>query len=104
MSARTILTEKHDEMVQLCRTHGVERLELFGSAVSESFEPGSSDLDFLVTFLPCSPSEHYDHYFGLLESLEALYGRPVDLVDARAIRNPYFAQQVNATKQLCYAA
>lgn len=45
-----------------------------------------------------------DRYFGLLEGLEQLFGRPVDLVVASAIRNPYFRESVERTKALLYAA
>jgi hypothetical protein len=45
-----------------------------------------------------------DSYFGLLEALEALFQRSVDLVSARAIRNPYFAESVEATRQPVYVA
>jgi len=31
-----------------------------------------------------------EHYYGLQSDLEALVGRPVDLVVLRAVTNPYF--------------
>ena len=42
--------------------------------------------------------------FGLLESLEALFGRHVDLVVASAITNPYFQETVEKSRTLLYAA
>jgi hypothetical protein len=39
-----------------------------------------------------------------MENLERLFGRPVDLVMARAIRNPYFLESVNRTRTVLYAA
>jgi predicted nucleotidyltransferase len=65
----------------------VQRLELFGSAV-EGCELPDSDLDFLVDFGNGPTSGYADAYFGLLEALEELFKRPVDLVVASAIRNP----------------
>lgn len=92
------------ELDQLCRTYSVERLELFGSAAAGGFRPGDSDLDFLVEFLPLPPGAYADAYFGLLESLEGLFGKRVDLVVASAIKNPYFRQSVEQGKTMLYAA
>lgn len=63
-----------------------------------------SDLDFLVRFRQPAPASLFDLYFGLNEALEALFGRKVDLVMEGALRNPYFIQGVNETRQLLYAA
>jgi hypothetical protein len=82
----------------------VLRLELFGSAATRQDTPGESDLDFLVEFGEVPPGSYADAYFGLLESLEQLFGRPVDLVVASAIRNPYFRESVDRTKATVYAA
>ncbi|TAK20701.1 MAG: hypothetical protein EPO26_16885 [Chloroflexota bacterium] len=99
-----VLTTHRAELEQLCRHHHVHRLELFGSAAAGSDRPGESDLDFLVEFEPMPSGSYADAYFGLLESLEALLGRPVDLVVPSAIKNPYFRQAVEQTKALVYAA
>jgi predicted nucleotidyltransferase len=45
-----IVDEKEEAVAVLCRRFGVRRLELFGSAVKGTFDPGTSDLDFLVEF------------------------------------------------------
>jgi len=91
------------EIRNLCRRYGVARLELFGSAASGAFDPQRSDLDFLVEF-DSDPSGLFDRYFGLKESLEALYGRRVDLVSTGSLRNPYFIEAVDKSRQLVYAA
>lgn len=92
------------EIDALCREHGVEQLALFGSAASGSFRANSSDLDFLVEFrAPMTPG-YADRYFGLLEGLQKLFKRPVDLVVESAIRNPYFREAVDRNKALLYAA
>ena len=91
------------EIPELCRRYGVSRLELFGSAASGAFDSRRSDLDFLGEF-DADSSRLFDRYFGLKESLEALYGRRVDLVTAGSLRNPYFVESVNKSPQLVYAA
>ena len=98
-----VVDQHREEIAALCRRHGVRRLELFGSAASGGFDPQRSDLDFLVEF-DANPSRLFDRYFGLKESLEALYGRRVDLVTVGSLRNPYFIESVNKTRRLVYAA
>lgn len=98
------ITARKEELAQLCRRYRVHELDLFGSAASGAEKPGVSDLDFLVEFEPLPQGGYADNYFGLLESLESLFGRPVDLVVASAIRNPYFRQSVEQTKAKLYAA
>lgn len=99
-----LISQEREEIVALCRRHGVAQLDVFGSATSDVFDPEASHVDFLVVFSPCSPSEHCERYFGLLEGLEDPLGRPVDLVEACAVRNPYFIRSVNETRESIYAA
>ncbi len=98
------LIKQHQHAIEdLCRKHSVSRLELFGSAAAGAFDPQSSDLDFLVEFLPLEEGRYADAYFDLLFDLENLFGRAVDLVMPQAIRNPYFLQAVNRHRELLYA-
>jgi predicted nucleotidyltransferase len=99
----TIAQNSH-QITELCRRYSVRRLELFGSAAADGFDPQRSDVDFLVEFEPLNEGQHADAYFGLRESLEKLLSRPVDLVMTRAIRNPYFLQAIEHTRTILYAA
>ena len=101
---RPELEQRRVELETVCRRYGVRRLELFGSAATGQDRPGESDLDFLVEFGPLPPGGYADAYFGLLESLEELFGRTVDLVVPSAIRNPYFLKAIEETRTLLYAA
>ena len=98
------IAERADTLRDLCRKHGVRRLDLFGSAATGPYDTDDSDLDFLVEFDPISPGSYADAYFGLLEGLEELFGRSVDLVVDTAIRNPYFRRAVEQTRSPLYAA
>ncbi|HEY3972056.1 MAG TPA: nucleotidyltransferase domain-containing protein [Candidatus Sulfotelmatobacter sp.] len=98
-----LIEEKRDEIERVCRRHGVRRIELFGSANGPGFDPAHSDLDFLVTFRELEFNQYADAYFGLLEDLQAVFGRPVDLVVTSAIQNPYFRQAVESSRTLVYA-
>lgn len=91
------------EIAELCRRLHVRRLDAFGSAVKGSFDPQSSDLDFLVEFEPLAPAEYADAWFALKEGLEAVFGRPVDLVNPAAIENPYFRESVELSRESVYA-
>jgi uncharacterized protein len=99
----SLIEEKRQELERVCRRRRVHRIELFGSAVRPDFDPARSDLDFLVTFQELDLDQYADAYFGLLEDLQALFQRPVDLVVASAIQNPYFRQAVESTRTLLYA-
>lgn len=82
----------------LCQRLGVARLELFGSAATDTFVPGHSDFDFLVELDANAPGSRAERLIELAESLEALLGAHVDLVNPRYIRNPYFAAEVERTR------
>jgi len=98
------IEQKHEELINLCRLHHVQRLAVFGSALREDFDSQQSDLDFLVEFQPLPPGSYADAYFGLMEGLETLFRRSVDLVVESAIKNPYFLKSVQQSKQWLYAA
>ena len=87
-----------------CSQHHVSRLYLFGSLLRPDYRPGQSDIDLLVEFQPLEPTELVDAYFGLEEQLTGSLGTPVDLVMATARRNPILQAEIDATKQLVYAA
>ncbi|MDH5511510.1 MAG: nucleotidyltransferase domain-containing protein [Nitrospinota bacterium] len=99
-----IVKDHREALAALCVKHHVTRLELFGSAAGVDERPQPNDLDFLVEFVPATPEEHADRYFGLKEDLEALFGVQVDLVEAKAMKNPYFIRRVNESRKLIYAA
>ena len=88
----------------LCRRSGVRRLDFFGSASSGADKRGHSDLDFLVEFATVASATYADNFFGFKEALERLFGRPVNLVVASAIKNPYLRESVERGKQSVYAA
>jgi predicted nucleotidyltransferase len=82
----------------------VKRLEVFGSAATDRFDPARSDVDFLVEFDDLAPDEYADAYFGLLKGLEELFGRSVELIMPSAVRNKYFLMSSNRSRTVGYAA
>ena len=100
-----IVEDKRAEVAALCEKYGVERLDLFGSAAGEGFDPEASDLDFVVSFERRDPPELFDRYFGLKEDLEGLFGRTVDLVTEGALlKDPDFAEGISGRRVSLYAA
>jgi predicted nucleotidyltransferase len=99
-----VFAEHAAALADLCRRHGVLRLELFGSAARGQGDPAHSDLDFPVEFESVPEGHYADAYLGVREELEAMFGRPVDLAVDSAIRNRYFRESVDQTKTLLYAA
>jgi predicted nucleotidyltransferase len=102
----SVLAEKQGEVVALCDRYGVKRLELFGSAASdEQFVPERSDLDFIVEFKAEEDLGPWlQKYFEFRDALSSLFGYPIDLVMASAMKNPYFIREANRTRRLLYGA
>lgn len=97
-----LIEERRAELGELCRRYGVARLYLFGSGATGRFAE-ASDLDFVVELADRQPTGSYaDRYIGLAEELERLFVRDVDLITEESMRNPYFRQEVEATRQLVY--
>lgn len=87
-----------NRLAELCRRHRVRSLDVFGSAADDRFDPESSDFDFVVEFEDLEPRAFAASYFGLLEDLAALLGRPIDLVVDAAIANPFFRAAIEPSR------
>ena len=99
-AVRNNISQIHD----LCKSHGVESLYLFGSAAKGTYT-NSSDIDFLVTFSKSVDLFHYaDNYFDLIEKLTTLLEREIDLVSEKTLNNPYLIRDINNSKIALYAA
>ena len=99
-----LVQSRRAQVAELCRRLHVRRLDAFGSSVNGNFDPASSDLDFLVEFESLSPAQYADAYFALKEGLEAVFGRPVDLITPSAVENPYFRASFEASREQIYAS
>lgn len=92
------------ELGALCRFH-VKRLDLFGSAADGSFDERRSDLDFLVEFDRNHPDAlSLKVFLDLKASLESLFGRPIDLVEANALRNRYLKASIDEAREPVFEA
>lgn len=91
------------QIIALCEKHKVLQLYIFGSALTDRFNK-NSDIDFIVVFDKESlPLLIYgENYFNFKFALEDLLKRNVDLVEYNAIKNPFFKEELDETKQMIY--
>lgn len=96
------LIEQHlGDIHSLCSKHKVKHLFVFGSVLSDRFN-GKSDIDLIVDFDSMEIAQYADNYFDFKFSLQDIFQRPVDLLEEKALTNPYFLQVVNKQKRLIY--
>ncbi len=100
-----VIADKQEELAELCQRYGVVRLEVFGSAArATDFNLQTSDADFLVEFDTRSVPVTLEQYFDFRDALRLALGRPVDLVETQAIRNPYLRAAIDESRELVYAS
>jgi uncharacterized protein len=89
------------DIITLCKAHKVKSLYAFGSVLTENFN-NESDIDLIVDFSNVELEDYADNYFDFKFSLQDILKRPVDLLEEKAIKNPYFRRTVNQQRQLVY--
>ena len=94
-----IVEQNIDTIRDLCTKHKVSRLFVFGSVLKNKLKK-NSDIDLIVDFGEIDVYEYADNYFDLKYSLENLFKRNVDLLEDKAIKNPYLRQSIDSAKQL----
>jgi len=92
-----------DNVRTLCQLHKVQRLFVFGSVLSDRFQK-DSDIDLIVDFQDIELYDYADNYFDFKASLENLFKREVDLLEDKAIKNPYLRKSIDSSKQLVYGS
>ena len=89
------------EIFKLCKNYKVKNLYVFGSVLTDKFN-SESDIDFVVDFQNLNVLDYADNYFDLKFALEKILNRPIDLLEEKAIKNPYLLQSINQKKKLIY--
>ena len=98
-----LIKEKSADIAALCHRYQVRRLAVIGSAArGEDFDAVGSDADFVVEFEPGSRLSALEQFFGLRADLSGLLQRPVDLIEAPAVRNPYVLASINRAREVVY--
>lgn len=96
-----IIDKNIDKIKALCNKHKVTRLFLLGSILTENFKK-SSNIDLLVDFAGVELYDYADNYFDFKTSLEKLLKRQIDLLEDKAVKNPYLRKSIDSSKQLIY--
>jgi uncharacterized protein len=97
----SILDTNMNKIHALCNKHRVARLFVFGSVLTDKFKK-TSDVDFLVDFAGVDLYEYADNYFDLKYSLEKVLNREIDLLEEKAVKNPFLRQSIDSSKKLIY--
>ncbi|HWZ02771.1 MAG TPA: nucleotidyltransferase domain-containing protein [Mucilaginibacter sp.] len=90
-----------EQIKQLCNAHHVKTLFAFGSVLSDKFKT-ESDIDLVVDIDSNDPFDYSDNYFALKFQLENILNRSIDLLEDKAIKNPFLKKQIDNTKVLIY--
>jgi len=96
------IEQKSSIILELCKKHRVRNLYAFGSVLTDKFTD-QSDIDLIVDFKRMPLKVYSDNYYDFKFSLEDMLNRPVDLLEYKAIKNPYFLENINNQKKLIYA-
>lgn len=91
-----------DKITAFCQKWKIVEFAVFGSVLRDDFRP-DSDVDVLVTFGPGGRIT-FDNRVDMLDELQAIFGREVDLVEKKAISNPFRRHSILTTKEVLYAA
>lgn len=94
-----LIEDNREAIAALCRQYGVRKLAVFGSAATGTFDPGKSDLDFVIDFADYGLGVS-SRFIDFANALEAHFRRPVDLVFERKLTNPYFRREVLSTMEV----
>ena len=88
-------------IVDICQKHRVKTLAVFGSVLTDRFHD-DSDIDFVVDFTDVDECDYADNYLEMQDSLRKLFGREIDLLEDKAIRNSILRETINNSKQVIY--
>ena len=96
-----VIEQNINTIIKLCESHKVSHLYVFGSILTNHFSE-KSDIDLIVSFNNIELLKYADNYFDFKFSLEDILQRPIDLLEEKAIKNPYFKQSIDKQKKLIY--
>ena len=97
----TLLDRHSNDIYQLCKYHKVKKMYAFGSVLTDRFSQ-TSDIDLIVDFDHIDVAEYADNYFDFKFSLQDILKHPIDLLEEKAIKNPYFKKSISQKRQLVY--
>ena len=97
-----IISANIEVLRQFFKKNKIERVYVFGSAVSGDFNE-NSDMDFLIKFQAgLDPLEKGELWWNLHDTLRDFFNREIDIVTENSLKNPYFIEELDKTKKLIY--
>lgn len=98
MQEANIIQQNLAQIKNLMLAYGVQKAYAFGSSVKGNMTV-QSDVDFLIRFPADLDAETYsNNYFLLIDALENLLNKKVELVAEETLSNPYFIQSIDTHK------
>lgn len=103
MSQAEILTNLPlPQIASFCEKHGVDEFSLFGSVLRDDFGP-ASDVDVMLHFRP-GRGFTFENTPEIQDELQAIFGRPVDVIEKGRIRNPFRRHAIMSSYRVIYDA
>lgn len=100
------LKVSEDAIAQFCQKWQIIEFALFGSVLRDDFRAKGgdpSDIDVLIVFA----EDHGWNLFHVMDmqwGLEAMFDRPVDLLEKQQLQNPYRRYEILRTHRVIYAS
>jgi uncharacterized protein len=91
MGIEELLKEKREEILSLAAKHGAINMRIFGS-VARGEAQADSDIDFLVEM---EPGRSLLDRVALIQDLEDILGRKVDVANVKGLRDIWRDRIVN---------
>jgi len=92
---------EYGKIQELCQKHKALKLYAFGSVLTDGFND-QSDVDLIVDFDKKEINDYFINFFDFKYSLEDVFGKKVDLLKDRPIKNSYLKKSIEKTKTLIY--
>lgn len=102
MGIKDYISKNSEAFKSICLRHKVDFLYAFGSSVTSSFNPKTSDIDLLIDVKGKDPIDRGELLMSLWDELELYFNRKVDLLTPTSIKNPYLKKSIDETKILIY--
>ena len=91
-----------DRIAEFCRKWRVREFSLFGSVLRADFRP-ESDVDVLLVFED-GAAPALEPWIDMRDELCQIFGREVDVVEKRRLKNPFRRHHILNNRRVLYAA